>query len=208
MKSEKTKNIIISILVVIIIIILTIMILMLTGVIDLNSKDNEISNNNKSEEIIDKKDNSSTPEELVEKKDWTEYLLSMHILEAKVKRIRYKEFGAERDQNETKVIDLAQLKELLSKLKDSELKMVYSLGMGGSGDGDYLEVMYEKDDNKYIFNVKKGLIFLDENDKDIVAFFNDKNYDVEHSEYKGEDGSFYFYRIENYNESIYDNYFE
>ena len=56
MKSEKTKNIIISILVVIIIIILTIMILMLTGVIDLNSKDNEISNNNKSEEIIDNKE--------------------------------------------------------------------------------------------------------------------------------------------------------
>ncbi len=208
MKSEKTKNIIISILVVVIIIILTIMILMLTGVIDLNSKDNEISNNNKSEEIIDKKDNSSTSEKLIEEKDWTEYLLSMHILEAKVKRIRYKEFGAERDQNETKVIDLTQLKELLSKLKDSELKMVYSLGMGGSSDGDYLEVAYEKDDNKYKFNIRKGSIFLDENDKDIVAFFNDKNYDVEHSEYKDEDGSFYFYRIENYNESIYDNYFE
>lgn len=206
MKSQKGKNIVIWILSIVIIILLVILVLTLTGTIKLKNKDNINNNDNTINDKVN--DNNNVPNEPTIEKDWTEYILSCHILEAKIKRIRYKEFGTDEDQNETRTIELEQLKELLSELKNKKLIKMYSLGMGGSADGDYLEISYEKNDNAYTFYIRKNMITIDEKDKDIVKFFESMNCEVEHAEYKDEEGSFYVYKIKDYDESIYDKYFK
>ena len=202
MKSEKGKNIAIYILSIVIIILSVVIVLTLTGTIKLKSNDNI----NNSDNVINDKDNNSN--EIASEKDWTDYILSSHIFEAKIKRIRYKEFGAAEDQNETKIIELKELKELLSGLKNKKLIKVYSLGMGGPDAGDYLELSYEKDDNAYTFYIRKDMITIDDKDKNIVNFFDSMNCEVEHEEYKDKEGSFYVYKIKDYDESIYDKYFK
>ena len=204
MKSEKEKNIAIWILSIVIIILSVIIILILTGTIKLKSNDNINNNDN----VINDKNNNNVPVESTTEKDWTEYILSGHILEAKIRRIRNKEFGADEDQDETRTIELEQLKELLSELKSKELIKKYSLGMGGPADGDYLEISYEKNDNVYTFYIRKYMITIDEKDKNIVKLFDSMNCEVEDAEYKDEEGSFYVYKIKDYDESIYDKYFK
>lgn len=204
MKSEKEKNIAIWILSIVTMILSVIIILILTGTIKLKSNDNINNNDN----VINDKNNNNVPAESTTEKDWTEYILSGHILEAKIKRIRHKEFGADEDQNETRTIELEQLKELLSELKSKKLIKKYSLGMGGSADGDYLEISYEKNNNVYTFYIRKYMITIDEKDKDIVKLFDSMNCEVEDTEYKDEEGSFYVYKIKDYDESIYDKYFK
>lgn len=193
---EKNKNILIGVLIVIIIILLGIITLVLTGTIKLKNENNiENEDNN----IIE--NNSETDNEI----SWTDYLLTQHILDAKMTRIRSKDLGDKEDINKTITIDPNDLKIILSKMKDNKLIKTYSLGIGGP-ERDFLQISYEKNDNKYEFQMINGRIILDKADRELVDFFDNKNYEEKNTEYKEKDGSFYYYNINGYDENIFNEY--
>lgn len=193
---EKNKNILIGVLIVIIIILLGIITLALTGTIKLKNENNiENEDNN----IIE--NNSETDNEI----SWTDYLLTQHILDAKMTRIRSKDLGDTEDINKTITIDPNDLKIILSKMKDNKLIKTYSLGVGGP-ERDFLQISYEKNDNKYEFQMINGRIILDKADRELVDFFDNKNYEEKNIEYKDKDGSFYYYNINGYDENIFNEY--
>lgn len=193
---EKNKNILIGVLIVIIIILLGIITLALTGTIKLKNENNiENEDNN----IIE--NNSETDNEI----SWTDYLLTQHILDAKMTRIRSKDLGDTEDINKTITIDPNDLKIILSKMKDNKLIKTYSLGIGGP-ERDFLQISYEKNDNKYEFQMINGRIILDKADRELVDFFDNKNYEEKNIEYKDKDGSFYYYNINGYDENILNEY--
>lgn len=193
---EKNKNILIGVLIVIIIILLGIITLVLTGTIKLKNENNiENEDNN----IIE--NNSEKNNEI----SWTDYLLTQHILDAKMTRIRSKDLGDTEDINKTITIDPNDLKIILSKMKDNKLIKTYSLGVGGP-ERDFLQISYEKNDNKYEFQMINGRIILDKADRELVDFFDNKNYEEKNIEYKDKDGSFYYYNINGYDENIFNEY--
>ncbi|MGM9876113.1 MAG: hypothetical protein ACI310_02670 [Bacilli bacterium] len=193
---EKNKNILIGVLIVIIITLLGIITLVLTGTIKLKNENNiENEDNN----IIE--NNSETNNEI----SWTDYLLTQHILDAKMTRIRSKDLGDTEDINKTITIDPNDLKIILSKMKDNKLIKTYSLGVGGP-ERDFLQISYEKNDNKYEFQMINGRIILDKADRELVDFFDNKNYEEKNIEYKDKDGSFYYYNINGYDENIFNEY--
>ena len=61
---------------------------------------------------------------------------------------------------------------------------------------------------KYTFEVFAGSIVLDSADEEIKNIFNNSNYEERNTEYKNQAGAFYYYSIEEYNESIFDEYFK
>lgn len=195
---EKNKNILIGILMTIIIVLLTIIILITTGIIKKDNNNKDITNNNK--------DITNNDEVIQNNIDWTEYILSSHILEAKISRIRSKDLGDNVDINKTITIEMSGLKELLSKIKENQLTKVYSLGRGGL-QRDTIEISYEKNDNKYEITIINGSIAIDTNDTTLVEILDKQKYKEENIEYKNQEGSFYYYRIENYNETIFDKYY-
>ena len=193
---EKNKNILIGVLIVIIITLLGIITLVLTGTIKLKNENNiENEDNN----IIE--NNSETDNEISS----TDYLLTQHILDAKMTRIRSKDLGDKEDINKTITIDPNDLKIILSKMKDNKLIKTYSLGVGGP-ERDFLQISYEKNDNKYEFQMINGRIILDKADRELVDFFDNKNYEEKNTEYKEKDGSFYYYNINGYDENIFNEY--
>lgn len=193
---EKNKNILIGVLIVIIITLLGIITLVLTGTIKLKNENNiENEDNN----IIE--NNSEKNNEI----SWTDYLLTQHILDAKMTRIRSKDLGDTEDINKTITIDPSDLKIILSKMKDNKLIKTYSLGVGGP-ERDFLQISYEKNDNKYEFQMINGRIILDKTDRELVDFFDNKNYEEKNIEYKDKDGSFYYYNINGYDENIFNEY--
>ena len=147
---EKNKNILIGVLIVIIITLLGIITLVLTGTIKLKNENNiENEDNN----IIE--NNSEKNNEI----SWTDYLLTQHILDAKMTRIRSKDLGDTEDINKTITIDPSDLKIILSKMKDNKLIKTYSLGVGGP-ERDFLQISYEKNDNKYEFQMYQYTLIL------------------------------------------------
>lgn len=193
---EKNKNILIGVLVVIVIILLGIITLILIGTIKLKNENNiENENNN----IIE--NNSENENEI----SWTDYLLTQHILDVKMTKIRSKDLGDVEDINKIITIDPNDLKIILSKMKDNKLIKTYSLGTGGP-ERNVLQISYEKNDNKYEFQMINGRIILDKADKELVDFLVNKNYEEKNTEYKNKDGSFYYYNVNEYDESIFDEY--
>lgn len=203
MKEEKGKNIIIIILLLIIVLLVVFITLLLTNKINLDKdiKNNDITNN---QQNITKEESK---EENQVTKNWTEEVMSYHLLDVEITKVRSKDLGDKEDINKTISIDMKELKELLSSLADKKITKVYSMGMGGP-ERDLLQISYEKNDNKYELKILNGKIYLDESDEELQNFFNQQNYEEKNKEYKEKEGTFYYYELDSYSSEIYDKYFK
>lgn len=210
MNNEKGKNnnAVIAVLVVIIVILGILCVLFATNTISFNSKvvndNSKLSNENNSN--LEEEENNSLVKEKVNSK-WIDYLLSCHILEAKLTRVRSKDLGDNEDFNKTVTISLDDLKNILSKIRNSDLLKTYSLGRGGP-DSDHLSVSYEYNEQIYKFEIYYGSIAVDNLDNGLKTILENNNYNEKNTEYKNSDSSFYFYSIEDYSSSIFDEYFQ
>lgn len=199
MKEDKSKNIIIIFLTVIIIILLIIIALFLTGKINVNNKNDNLDNKN---EVIENNNSNNDVKET-----WIDKLLSYNISNVKLSRTRRKDLGDAQDIDKEVSLSKEQLKQILDKVNTNKLVKTYSLGRGGP-QRDQLTVSYQINNQKYTFEVFAGSIVLDSADEELKNIFNNSNYEERNTEYKNQAGAFYYYSIEEYNESIFDEYFK
>lgn len=199
MKEDKSKNIIIIFLTVIIIILLIIIALFLTGKINVNNKNDNLDNKN---EVIENNNSNNDVKET-----WIDKLLSYNISNVKLSRTRRKDLGDAQDIDKEVTLSKEELKQILDKISTNKLVKTYSIGRGGQ-DRDHLTVSYQINNQKYTFEVFAGSIVLDSADEEIKNIFNNSNYEERNTEYKNQAGAFYYYSIEEYNESIFDEYFK
>lgn len=196
MKEDKSKNIIIIMLTIIIILLLIILTLVLTGKVNVNNKNDKLDN--KSDVI----ENNNNAEE-----NWADKLLSYNISEIKLSRKRNTQLGDSQDIDKEVTLSKEELKQILDKISTNKLVKTYSIGRGGQ-DRDHLTVSYQINNQNYTFEVFAGSIVLDSADEEIKNIFNNSNYEERNTEYKNQAGAFYYYSIEEYNESIFDEYFK
>ena len=201
MENQKNNKGIIILLSSIIIILLALCVLFATGTISFKSAEAN-SNDSNENNIIENTNNNDESYS-----SWVDYLVSCHILDAKITRMRSKDLGDSEDFNETVTITMNDVNELFSKFKNSKISKTWSQGRGGP-DRDHLTIAYEKDDNKYEFEIYYGTIVVDKIDNDFKNVLDNSKYDEKNIEYKNTEGSFYFYSIEDYNEAIFDKYFK
>lgn len=199
MKEDKSKNIIIIFLTVIIIILLIIIALFLTGKINVNNKNDNLDNKN---EVIENNNSNNDVKET-----WIDKLLSYNISNVKLSRTRRKDLGDSQDIDKEVTLSKEELKQILDKISTNKLVKTYSIGRGGQ-DRDHLTVSYQINNQKYTFEVFAGSIVLDSADEELKNIFNNSNYEERNTEYKNQAGAFYYYSIEEYNESIFDEYFK
>ena len=199
MKEDKSKNIIIIFLTVIIIILLIIIALFLTGKINVNNKNDNLDNKN---EVIENNNSNNDVKET-----WIDKLLSYNISNVKLSRTRRKDLGDSQDIDKEVTLSKEELKQILDKISTNKLVKTYSIGRGGQ-DRDHLTVSYQINNQKYTFEVFAGSIVLDSADEELKNIFNNSNYEERNTEYKNQAGAFYYYSIEKYNESIFDEYFK
>lgn len=195
MKEDKSKNVIIIMLTIIIILLLIILTLVLTGKVNVNNKNDKLDNKN---DVIE---NNNT------EVNWTDKLLSYNISEIKLSRKRNTQLGDSQDIDKEVTLSKEELKQILDKISTNKLVKTYSLGRGGQ-DRDHLTVSYQINNQNYTFEVLAGSIVLDSADEEIKNIFNNSNYEERNAEYKNQAGAFYYYSIEEYNESIFDEYFK
>ncbi len=208
---ENNKNITILLMGVIIVILLGLCILFTTNTISFNSK--EVNNDNQHSKVEKENNNDITQDESTSKKNepinsnWINYLLSCHILDAKISRIRSIDLGDKSEINKTITITKDDLENILNDLKDTKLFKTYSIGRGGP-DKDHLTVSYEYNENVYKFEIIYGTITIDNSDNELKNLLNNNNYEEKNTEYKNSNGSFYFYTIDNFSDNFFDAYFE
>ena len=195
MKEDKSKNVIIIMLTIIIILLLIILTLVLTGKVNVNNKNDKLDNKN---DVIE---NNNT------EVNWTDKLLSYNISEIKLSRKRNTQLGDSQDIDKEVTLSKEELKQILDKISTNKLVKTYSLGRGGQ-DRDHLTVSYQINNQKYTFEVFAGSIVLDSADEELKNIFNNNNYEEKNTEYKNQEGSFYYYAIEGNIESIFDEYFK
>ena len=195
MKEDKSKNVIIIMLTIIIILLLIILTLVLTGKVNVNNKNDKLDNKN---DVIE---NNNT------EVNWTDKLLSYNISEIKLSRKRNTQLGDSQDMDKEVTLSKEELKQILDKISTNKLVKTYSLGRGGQ-DRDHLTVSYQINNQKYTFEVFAGSIVLDSADEELKNIFNNNNYEEKNTEYKNQEGSFYYYAIEGNIESIFDEYFK
>ena len=179
MKEDKSKNIIIIMLTIIIILLLIILTLVLTGKVNVNNKNDKLDNKN---DVIE---NNNT----------------------ELSRKRNIQLGDSQDIDKEVSLSKEELKQILDKISTDKLVKTYSLGRGGQ-DREHLTVSYQVNNQNYTFEVFAGSIVLDSADEEIKNIFNNSNYEERNTEYKNQAGAFYYYSIEEYNESIFDEYFK
>jgi len=208
---EKNNKGIIALLVVLVIILSVLCVLFATNTISFNS--NSVNNNNQFNENITENNNTTedttnnnTSNDNQVSSSWVNYLLSRHILEAKVTRVRSKKLGDSEDYNKTVTITMDDIKEILSKLENSRLSKTWSQGRGGL-DKDHLTISYENNDQKYEFEIYYGTIAVDKLDDEFKSILENSKYEERNTEYKNTQGAFYFYGISDYTETIFDKYF-
>lgn len=144
---------------------------------------------------------------LFEKKDhWTNYLLSMNIVDAKLTRYRSKELGDAEDFDKTVTINEDDIEEILLNFKESKLTKTWVSGIGGP-DKEHLTITYKKKGEKYDFEIYYGSIMVDKLDEELKNLL-EKNKYSENDKEKDVPNSFYFYGIDNYNYMIFDKYFK
>ena len=192
MKEDKSKNIIIIFLTVIIIILLIIIALFLTEKINVNNKNEVIENNNSNNDV---------------KETWIDKLLSYNISNVKLSRTRRKDLGDAQDIDKEVSLSKEQLKQILDKVNTNKLVKTYSLGRGGP-QRDQLTVSYQVNNQNYTFQIYYSSIVLEFANEELKNIFNNNNYEEKNTEYKNQEGSFYYYAIEGNIESIFDEYFK
>lgn len=152
-----------------------------------------------------KSNNADKVEENKEEK-WTNYLLSQHILDAKITRVRSTDLGDSEELNKTITISMDDVKEILTKIENNKISKTWSEGRGGPV-RDYLIISYEKNDQKYEFEIYYGDISVNKLDNEFKEILENNKYEEKNTEYNNIPGAFYFYDIENFSETIFDKYF-
>lgn len=199
----KNNNKIVIILCIIIVILLVLCTLFATNTISLsNNNERNINQEEGNKEV----DTNNIENDVTTNDKWTDYLLSRHILEAKLTRTRSKDLGDTEDINKTVTLTDDDIKEILSKLEDRKLSKTWSEGRGGP-ERDYLSITYEYNGQEYAFEIYYGDISVNKLDDDFKTILENNKYEEKDTEYKDIQGAFYFYDIENFNESIFDKYF-
>ena len=210
MEKEKNNNGVIILLTVIIVILAVLCVLFATDTISFNS--NTVNNNTQSNSNINEakntNENSSNSQNSENQtgSSWVNYLLSRHILDAKITRIRSKDLGDSEEINKTITLTMDDVKEILSKLENNKLSKTWSEGRGGP-ERDHLIISYENNDKKYEFEIYYGDISVNKLDDEFKSILEVNKYEEKNTEYKNIQGAYYFYDIENYTETIFDKYF-
>ena len=203
---------VIILLIIIILILATLFILFATSAIVFNASsknnhsENTTTNNQEHSNVTNKENNNSNQENDKKNTNWVEYLENCHILEAKISRIRSKDLGDKENINKTADISIQDLKEILSNIENTNLTKKYSLGMGGP-ERDTLVISYEYNENTYKFEIINGYIILDNSNKELKQLFESNNYQEDNIEYKNQEGSFSYFKINNYSDNFFDKYF-
>ena len=201
-KLDKKTNIVIIILVAIIIVILSVLcILFATNTISFNSKVNS-NIKTKSDTSSNKTNQTETTNTTVSsenEKTWEDYLVSCHILNAKISRSRSKDLGDNIDVDKT--ISLT-----INDVKNYNVIKSWSLGMGGYS-RDKLVIDYEKNDSNYTFELINGIINVDKLDDTFKEILDSDKTNEINTEYKDTETSFYYYNLDNYSDILFDSYF-
>ena len=209
MEQQNNNKSLIAVLIVIIVILTILCILFATNTISFNSNSVDNGNNQSNGSVIENSNtsNDNTTDNSQVSSSWTSYLLSRHILEAKVTRVRSKDLGDAEDYNKTVTITMDDVKEILSKLKNIKLSKTWSEGRGGP-DKDHLTIAYENNNQKYEFEIYYGTIAVDKLDDEFKAILENSKYEEKNTEYKNSQGAFYFYGISDYTDTIFDKFFK
>ena len=209
MENKKNNGTLIGILIGIVLTLLVVGCLFVTGIIEVKttttSGDGETSENNQatSTETKESETNANNSQEY---SNWVDYLLSRHLLEAKITRVRSKNLGDSVDLNKTVTITIDDVKELLTNLKSNKLIKTWSQGRGGP-DKDHLVIAYENNNERYDFEIYYGSIAIDKLDEEFKTILDNNKYEEKNIEYKNTQGSFYFYSINGYDETMFDKFF-
>lgn len=195
MKEDKKEKTIIIILITIIVVLSGVIILLLTGIIKLNNENNKLDSENNITENDNAKDN------------WINKLLSYNISEIKLHRMRSKDLGDSQDINKEISLTKEELRQILEKINSNKLIKTYSLGRGGP-QRDQLTVSYQVNNQNYTFQIYYSSISLDFANEELIDIFNNNNYEEKGTEYKNQEGPFYYYAIEGNVEKIFDEYFK
>ena len=208
-KLDKKTNIVIIILVAIIIVILSVLcILFATNTISFNSKVNS-NIKTKSDTSSNKTNQTETTNTTVSsenEKTWEDYLVSCHILDAKISRSRSKDLGDNIDVDKTISLTINDVNNIMKNLKNYNLTKSWSLGMGGYS-RDKLVIDYEKNDSNYTFELINGTINVDKLDDTFKEILDSDKTNEINTEYKDTDTSFYYYNLDNYSDTLFDSYF-
>ena len=208
-KLDKKTNIVIIILVAIIIVILSALcILFATNTISFNSKVNS-KIKTKSDTSSNKTNQTETTNTTVSsenEKTWEDYLVSCHILNAKISRSRSKDLGDNIDVDKTISLTINDVNNIMKNLKNYNLTKSWSLGMGGYS-RDKLVIDYEKNDSNYTFELINGIINVDKLDDTFKEILDSDKTNEINTEYKDTETSFYYYNLDNYSDTLFDSYF-
>ena len=202
MENQKNNKGVIALLIVIIVILSALCILFATGTIILNT--NKVNDNDINENVNDNNVENNDEEK---ESNWVDYLLSRHILDAKITRVRNVGMGDSESLNETVTITMDDLKNILSNLKNNEIRKIPNEGKGGA-DRDSLVVAYESNYEKYEFKLWNGVILAGKLDSEFINILNNSKSNELEPEYENKEASFYFYSIGNYDETNFDKYFD
>lgn len=206
---DKKTNIVIIILVAIIIVILSALcILFATDTINFNSKVNS-NIKTKSDTSSNKTNQTETTNTTVSsenEKTWEDYLVSCHILNAKISRSRSKDLGDNIDVDKTISLTINDVNNIMKNLKNYNLTKSWSLGMGGYS-RDKLVIDYEKNDSNYTFELINGIINVDKLDDTFKEILDSDKTNEINTEYKDKETSFYYYNLDNYSDTLFDSYF-
>lgn len=203
------KNIVIIILVAIIIVILSVLcILFATNTISFNSKVNSNikTKSDTSSNKTNQTETTSTTVSSENEKTWEDYLVSCHILNAKISRSRSKDLGDNIDVDKTISLTINDVNNIMKNLKNYNLTKSWSLGMGGYS-RDKLVIDYEKNDINYTFELINGIINVDKLDDTFKEILDSDKTNEINTEYKDTETSFYYYNLDNYSDTLFDSYF-
>ena len=142
MENQNNNKGVIALLVVIIVILAVLCILFATGTITLKS--NSVDNNNPTSNntVNDNSNSTETTTNNSNNINWTQYILSQHILEANASTVE-----------KTSTVTLDDLKEVLPKFENTKVIKTWYDSRGSMVDGVSLHISYENNDNKYIINI-------------------------------------------------------
>ena len=208
-KLDKKTNIVIIILVAIIIVILSVLcILFATNTISFNSKVNSNikTKSDTSSNKTNQTETTSTTVSSENEKTWEDYLVSCHILNAKISISRSKDLGDNIDVDKTISLTINDVNNIMKNLKNYNLTKSWSLGMGGYS-RDKLVIDYEKNDSNYTFVLINGIINVDKLDDTFKEILDSDKTNEINTEYKDTETSFYYYNLDNYSDTLFDSYF-
>lgn len=206
---DKKTNIVIIILVAIIIVILSVLcILFATNTISFNSKVNSNikTKGDTSSNKTNQTETTNTTVSSENEKTWEDYLVSCHILNAKISRSRSKDLGDNIDVDKTISLTINDVNNIMKNLKNYNLTKSWSLGMGGYS-RDKLVIDYEKNDSNYTFELINGIINVDKLDDTFKEILDSDKTNEINTEYKDKETSFYYYNLDNYSDTLFDSYF-